>query len=231
MHKKIIFIWIGMLFLLLDIKICGIILYPPYEPFLTGAPNSVDMIIGHLIGNSVKIDIFSDIIGCLLILVPVGMLLRKSMKLSDGINQIQEKRPFIRVIREKKREYRAFISGILTLILYIGYQLMPFVLNGRERYQAGYFWYIVLALFKNLTFINAGLICCEAQENTRNHMWNSVVAIFILLSAFAGFIRAMCYFYDLPAAYGIYYAVQLFFSLAATVMYWKHRIYIQEEAA
>lgn len=229
MHKKILFIWIGMLFLLLDTKLSGIIFYPPYEPFVTGAPETVNMIINHLIGDSVKIDIFSDIIGCLLILIPVGMILGRGMKISDGTNQVQENRSFIRAIKEKKRESRAIISGILTLILYIGYQLMPFALNGAARYQAGYFWYIILVLLKNLTFINAGLICCEVQENTRNHSWNSVVAIFILLSAFTGFVRAMTYFYDLTVAYGIYYTVQIFFGLLATVMYWKHHNYIKEE--
>lgn len=211
MNKKIISIWIGMLFLLLDTKLSGLILYPPYEPFATPAPDTVDMIIGHLIGDSVKIDIFSDIIGCLLILIPVSMIVGKNLK--------------------KRRKFLTLIFGSLTLILYIGYQLMPFVLNSEPRYQAAYFWYIILVLFKAVTFIHAGLICCELQESTQSHMQNNLAAIFIILSAFAGFIRAMSYFYELTGGYGIYYAVQIFFGLLATVIYWKHQNYSKKEAA
>ncbi len=211
MNKKIISIWIGMLFLLLDTKLSGLILYPPYEPFATPAPDTVDMIIGHLIGDSVKIDIFSDIIGCLLILIPVGMIVAKNLK--------------------QRRKFLTLTFGSLTLILYIGYQLMPFILNGEPRYQAAYFWYIILVLFKAVTFIHAGLICCELQESTQSHMQNNLAAIFIILSAFAGFVRAMSYFYELPGGYVIYYAVQIFFGLLATVIYWKHQNYSKKEAA
>lgn len=211
MNKKIISIWIGMLFLLLDTKLSGLILYPPYEPFATPAPDTVDMIIGHLIGDSVKIDIFSDIIGCLLILIPVGMIVAKNLK--------------------KRRKFLTLTFGSLTLILYIGYQLMPFILNGEPRYQTAYFWYIILVLFKAVTFIHAGLICCELQESTQSHMQNNLAAIFIILSAFAGFVRAMSYFYELPGGYVIYYAVQIFFGLLATVIYWKHQNYNKKEAA
>ncbi len=223
MRKKTIFIWIGMLFLLLDTKLSGLIYYPPYEPFPTPAPDTVDMIIGHLIGDSMKIDIFSDIIGCLLILIPVSMIISQKMKLPDKSNQMQEKRSLIYVIKKTRREFRALVFGSLTLILYIGYQLMPFVLNGEPRYQAAYFWYIILVLFKAVTFIHAGLICCELQESTQSHIQNNLAAIFIILSAFAGFVRAMSYFYELTGGYGIYYAVQIFFGLLATVIYWKHQ--------
>lgn len=210
MNKKIVSIWIGMLFLLLDTKLGGLIFYPTYEPFATPAPDTVDMIIGHLIGDSVKIDIFSDIIGCLLILIPVSMIVGKNLK--------------------KRRKFLTLVFGSLTLILYIGYQLMPFVLNGEPRYQAGYFWYIILSLFKAVTFIHAGLICCELQESTQSHMQNNLAAIFIILSAFAGFVRAMSYFYELTGGYGVYYAVQIFFGLLATVIYWKHQNYTKKEA-
>lgn len=230
MRKKTILIWIGMLFLLFDTKLSGLIYYPPYVPFPTPAPDTVDMIIGHLIGDSVKIDIFSDIIGCLLILIPVSMIICKKMKLRDESNQMQEKRSLIYVIKKTRREFRTLVFGSLTLILYIGYQIMPFVLNGEPRYQTAYFLYIILVLFKAVTFIHAGLICCELQENTQSHMQNNLAAIFIILSAFAGFVRAMSYFYELTGGYGIYYAVQIFFGLLATVIYWKHQNHIKKEA-
>lgn len=230
MLKKTIIIWIGMLFLLLDTKLSGLIFYPPYEPFPTAAPDTVDMIIGHLIGDSVKIDIFSDIIGCLLILIPVGMIMRKKLKPPAESNQMQEKRSPVYVIKKTRREFRTLVFGSFMLILYIGYQFMPFVLNGEPRYRTGYFWYIILVLFKAVTFIHAGLICCELQESTQSHMQNNLAAILIILSAFAGFVRAMSYFYELPGAYGIYYAVQIFFGLLATVVYWKHQNHIKKEA-
>lgn len=223
MLKKIIIIWIGMIFLLLDTKLDGLIFYPAFEPFEAAAPDTVDMIIGHLIGDSVKIDIFSDFIGCLLILIPASAIVNKNMKLLAEAEQEQGKLPVVyKLMKKNNRAFRAFVLGLLTLILYTGYQLMPFVLNGEQRYQIGYFWYIILIFFKCLTFIQAGLICCDAQESVQNHMWNNVVTIFILLSAFAGFVRAMSYFYNLPGTTAIYYTVQLFFGVLSTIMYWMH---------
>ncbi len=232
MLKKMIVIWIGMIFLLLDTKLDGIIPYPAFEPFENSAPETVDMIIGHLIGDSVKIDLFSDIIGALLILISASAIVKQNMKLLTAAEQERGKLPLVyKLMKKNRRAFRAFVLGILTLILYSGYQLMPFVLNGEPRYQIGYFWYIIVIFLKCLTFIEAGLMCCDAQESVQNHMYNNVVTIFVLLSAFAGFVRAMSYFYNLPGTTAAYYAVQIFFGAIAAVMYWRHWDDIREGAA
>ena len=232
MLKKVIIIWIGMILLWIDIRLDGLIFYPAFEPFDAAAPLTVEMIIGHLIGDSMKIDIFSDIIGCLLILSPASAIVNKNMKLLAEAERERGKLPLVyKLMKKNKRAFRAFVLGLLTLILYVGYQLMPFVLNGENRYQVGYFWYLIVIFFKCLTFIQAGLICCDAQESIQNHMWNNVVGIFILLSAFAGFVRGMSYFYNLPGTTAIYYTVQCFFGALATIMYWRHWDDIRETGA
>lgn len=203
--KKAIWIWIGMILLVLDTRITGILFFPKYIPFETPAPETVDMIIVHLIGDSAHIDLFSDLIAYLLI---IGIACK--------------------IVNENKKAFAAFGFSILSLILYIANWGMPFVLNGEARYTAGFFLYIAYNLLKCVTTIQAGFMCCEMAECLENHAWNNVVAIFVMLASFAGFIRAMSHFYDLPKLTYVYFGIQLFFTLIYTVMFWKRRHFIKE---
>lgn len=204
--KKVIGIWIGMMLLVFDTSITGILFFPEYVPFDTPAPETVDMIIGHLIGDSAHIDLFSDLIAYVLI---IGIACR--------------------IVNENKKAFAAFCLGILSLLLYVANWGMPFVLNGEARYTAGFFLYIAYNLLRCVTTIQAGFLCCEMAECLENHSWNSVVAIFVMLASFAGFIRGMSHFYDMPKLTYIYFGIQVFFTLVYTVMFWKRRHFVQAE--
>ena len=106
--KKAVLLWVALLFLTIDTRIAGLIPYPEYIPFDTPAPETVDMIIGHLIGDSVHIDIFTDIIGYLLILYVS-----------------------CKVVNENTKAFRAFGLSVLSLLLYLANLGMPFVRNGK----------------------------------------------------------------------------------------------------
>lgn len=203
--KKAVLIWVALLFLTIDTRITGWIPYPEFVPFDTPAPETVDMIIGHLLGDFAHIDIFSDIIGYLLIIYVS-----------------------CKVVNENKKAFRAFCLSILALLLYVVNWGMPFVLNGEARYTMGFFLYIIYSLVKTFTAVQAGFALCEMSECIENHAWTNVVAIFIMLAFIAGFIRSMSLFYDLPKLTITYYVVQLFFTLLYSVMTWIRKSYIRE---
>ncbi|MGN0403543.1 MAG: hypothetical protein ACI4HQ_14965 [Acetatifactor sp.] len=203
--KKALLLWIALLFLTIDTRITGWIFYPEYVPFDTPAPETVDMIIGHLIGDSAHIDIFSDIIGYLLIIYVA-----------------------CKVVNENKKAFRAFCLSILAVILYVANWAMPFFLNGEARYTMGFFLYIIYSLLKSFAAIQAGFTLCEMSECIENHAWTNVVAIFIMLAFISGFIRSMSLFYQLPRLTVTYYGVQIFFTLLYSLMIWIRRAYISE---
>lgn len=203
--KKAVLLWVALLFLTIDTRIEGLIPYPEYIPFDTPAPETVDMIIGHLIGDSVHIDIFTDIIGYLLILYVS-----------------------CKVVNENTKAFRAFGLSVLSLLLYLANLGMPFVLNGEARYTTGFFLYIAYTLLKTFTAVQCGFILCDMSECIENHAWINVVAIFIMLAFISGFIRSMSLFYNLPRLTVTYYTVQAFFTLLYSVMLWLRRSYFRE---
>lgn len=202
--KKVILIWIGMVLLLIDTRIAGVINYPGYIPFDTPAPDTVDMVIGHLIGDAAPFDLFSDAVGLLLILFVT-----------------------CKIVNENERAFRGFLLSLASLVLYAANWFMPFFLNGEKRYAAGYLLFMAYKLVKCVTIIQAGLVCCQMAESMENHAWNNVVAIFVILAAATGFIRGLCYFYEMTGTFYIYYAAEIFFTVVFTVMYWKHRSFVQ----
>lgn len=203
--KKAVLLWVALLFLTIDTRIAGLIPYPEYIPFDTPAPETVDMIIGHLIGDSVHIDIFTDIIGYLLILYVS-----------------------CKVVNVNTKAFRAFGLSVLSLLLYLANLGMPFVLNGEARYTTGFFLYIAYTLLKTFTAVQCGFILCDMSECIENHAWINVVAIFIMLAFISGFIRSMSLFYNLPRLTVTYYTVQAFFTLLYSVMLWLRRSYFRE---
>lgn len=203
--KKAVLLWVALLFLTIDTRIAGLIPYPEYIPFDTPAPETVDMIIGHLIGDSVHIDIFTDIIGYLLILYVS-----------------------CKVVNENTKAFRAFGLSVLSLLLYLANLGMPFVLNGEARYTTGFFLYIAYTLLKTFTAVQCGFILCDMSECIENHAWINVVAIFIMLAFISGFIRSMSLIYNLPRLTVTYYTVQAFFTLLYSVMLWLRRSYFRE---
>lgn len=201
--KKILLLWIGLLFLLINVNLNNIIIYPPFITYPTNAPDTLDMIINHVIGSSLRIDIFSDIIGYVLIIIASYQLIASSPK-------------FIKTI---------FLAS-LGILSYVVLQCMPFVLNGEERFQAGFVLYILYFFVKAFVTINAALTCCALCECIENRAWNSVVSIFVLLSAFSGIIYYFSFFYDFIITTYIYYALQIAFTALYSFLFWKRRHYI-----
>ena len=66
---QLIWSFIGLILVFVNIRIPTGIKYPVFVPFETEAPKTVSMVIDRLIGNDFCIDLFSDIIGLIILII------------------------------------------------------------------------------------------------------------------------------------------------------------------
>ena len=64
--KKYYLLFVALVLLVLDIRI-PMFAYPIFEEFRTEAPKTVDMVINHVLGHKVPLDMISDAIGYVLL--------------------------------------------------------------------------------------------------------------------------------------------------------------------
>lgn len=190
MNKKLIpyiLLFAAVVLLAVDIRI-PLKEYPAFEAFATEAPQTVDLVINHVIGHWLQLDLFSDVLGYLLLTAACIML---GMKNKHFIRQL----PWVAV----------------SLCFYLCQQLMPFSLNGGMRFRAGYLLYFVSGVLQVLVLLRAMFHVCDGLETTENHGFNNLSIIFMILSCFAGMVSVLIWFYDLLWISLIYLVVQLIF--------------------
>lgn len=190
--KKYYVLFAAVLLLVLDIRIPAAA-YPAFEAFETEAPKTVDMVIGHVIGSNVKMDLFSDVLGYLLLAGVAVMLLMKNSKFR-----------------------RVLIFTALGLGSHIYLNCMPFLLNGHARFRMGYLIYFIAAVMKEIAVFSAMYALCGQLETLENHSYNNVTVIVAMVCMGAGIVAAVLYFYDLTVLSAIYYVVQVIL----TGVYW-----------
>ncbi len=211
MNKKLtpyILLFVAVLLLVVDIRI-PVRDYPAFEAFPTEAPQTVDLVINHVIGHQLKLDLFSDVLGYLLLAVSCVML---------GA----ENRHFIRLI-----PWIAFSLGF-----YLCQHLMPFSLNGGMRFRAGYLLYFVSGVLQVLVLMRAMIHVCDGLETTENHGFNNLSIIFMIISCFAGMVSVLIWFFDLTWIALVYFVVQLIFLGIFWYRIWiNRRILVGEKRA
>lgn len=212
--KKIIMLWLGLLLIFVEIPV-KVLQFPAYIEFETPAPNTVDMVINSVIGDSLTLTFFSSVLGLLLLIIASASLMkiRNQTLLTE---KIKKKNPF----------QKAVILGIVALILCFAYYLMPFILNSKDRYMTGFVLFVCYSLLKTFAMIAAGVSAANMCNCTENNAWNSVLIIFFLLSTFTSLVRDACYLYDLPRLSTIYGCVSLFFIILYSIMFVKRRKYL-----
>lgn len=190
MNKKLIpyiLLFAAVVLLAVDIRI-PVKEYPAFEAFATEAPQTVDLVINHVIGHWLQLDLFSDALGYLLLAAACVML---------GT----ENRHFIRQL--------PWIA--VSLGFYLCQQLMPFSLNGGMRFRAGYLLYFVSGVLQVLILLRAMFHVCDGLETTENHSFNNLSVIFMIISCFAGMVSVLIWFFDLFWISLVYLVVQLIF--------------------
>lgn len=202
MNKKLtpyLMMFISVILLVIDIRI-PIKAYPDFESFVTEAPKTVDLVINHVIGDYLQLDLLPDVLGYVLLAVSCVML---GMKNRHFIKQL----PMIAI----------------SLGFYLCQQLMPFSLNGGMRFRAGYLLYFVSGVLQVLVLLRAMFHVCDDLETTENHGFNNLSLIFMLISCFAAMVSVLIWFFDLVWISLIYFMVQLIFLGIFWYRIWQNR--------
>lgn len=202
MNKKLtpyLMMFISVILLVIDIRI-PIKVYPDFESFVTEAPKTVDLVINHVIGDYLQLDLLPDVLGYVLLAVSCVML---GMKNRHFIKQL----PMIAI----------------SLGFYLCQQLMPFSLNGGMRFRAGYLLYFVSGVLQVLVLLRAMFHVCDDLETTENHGFNNLSLIFMLISCFAAMVSVLIWFFDLVWISLIYFVVQLIFLGIFWYRIWQNR--------
>lgn len=207
-NKKLlpyILMFAAILLLAVDIRI-PVKAYPAFEPFLTEAPETVDLVVNHVIGHNLMLDLFSDILGYVLLAASCIML--------EPAN---------------KHFFRQIPWIAVSLGFYLCQQLMPFSLNGGMRFRAGYLLYFISGILQVLLLMWSMLHVCDGLETTENHSFNNLSAIFMIISCFAGVVAVLVWFYNLRWIALIYFVIQLIFLGIFWYRIWVNRRILTEE--
>lgn len=205
--KKFIFAFAAFFLLIADVRI-GVVQYPEFIKFRTEAPNTVDLVVNHVIGDTMKIDILSDAIGFILAFAAAIMFIRY---IEENNNITPEKSQKLIKSMVNVRNWSA-----VGLIVYIGEKIMPFFMNGNYRFRLGYALYFLLLIAEVVVYSAGALTICRLQENLENHTYNNLTSIFAMLSIGTFTVARVLYFYDLMVVFIIYYVLSIiFFFIAA----------------
>ena len=184
--KKYTILLVAILLLILDIRI-PTVAYPAFEAFKTEAPETVDLIIRHVVGSSLRIDLLSDAAGYFLIAV-------YALKMLGG----------------NERYKNLMFWSAVGLGIYIFQSIMPFWLNGNERFRIGYLLYFVSVFLEAAVILKAVYSVCMKLESVEYHGYINLTIIILLISVGTGFISEALYFYELLVLSVIYLILQLF---------------------
>lgn len=180
-------LFLAVLLLAVDIRVPAWS-YPAFEPFLTEAPETVNLVVNHVIGHHLTLDLLPDLLGYLLLAAACVML---------G----PENRHFFKLLPQ----------AAVSLAFYLCQQLMPFSLNGDMRFRAGYLLYFISGILQVLVLMRAMLHVCDRLNTTENHSFNNLSIIFMIISSFAGVVSVLVWFYDLVWISLLYFILQLIF--------------------
>ena len=208
MNKKLTpyyMLFLAVILLVLDVRI-PVKPYPAFEAFITEAPETVDLVINHVIGHQLRLDLCSDVLGYLLTAVACIMLGRTN-------------RHFVKLLP----------WTAVSLGFYLCQQLMPFSLNAGMRFRAGYLLYFITGILQVLLLLRAMLHVCDGLETTENHGFNNLSIIFMLISCFAGMVSVLIWFFDLFWISLVYLVIQLIFLGIFWYRIWTNRLILTGE--
>lgn len=194
-----ILIFAAILLLAVDIRI-PVKAYPAFESFVTEAPETVDLVVNHVIGHDLMLDLLPDVLGYLLLAAACMMLGPKNRHFFRQL-------PWIAV----------------SLGFYLCRQFMPFSLNGGMRFRAGYLLYFVSGVLQVLILMRAMLHVCDSLDTTENHSFNNLSVIFLIISCFAGMVAVLIWFFNLNWIALIYFVIQLIFLGVFWYRIWVNR--------
>lgn len=196
--KKYVFLILGIMLLLVDFRF-GWFTYPEFEAFETEAPQTVEMVITHVITNEWQMDIASDVAAYVLLIFAAKWFRETFSQKEKGCNNM-------------KKLIRSCIIAILTRMMFVW---MPFFLNGNLRYRGSYLLYFVAIVAEVVVMARAVVGSCAFYETPENHDYNNRTVIIGLVCVATSVFANVLWFYELNFGYQIYITV----SIIAAVYY------------
>ncbi len=192
-----ILIIIGLFFTGIDIHMATSITYPVYEKSDKLGSVIQTYITKYILNDHLTIDIFPDVIGCILLLIGISMLLKHSKKFIGG--------------------YFLILS---TAVLSLAVRLLPFYLNGKVLIIAVLIAYALLVISELymeflIIYVAADISDALANQATNTRLkfgwWISVFCrIFIAFLTFVGHLNVMHYYLAVNIAAIVFYLYQMF---------------------
>lgn len=204
--KKYVFWTLGLFLLIADVRI-GVMQYPAFISFRTEAPNTVDMVVRHVIGDRMMVDVLSDALGFIFMAIAAFMFISH---ISKDNNIAPEKSG--KLVKSMKLCRNWAIAGFF---IYIGEKIMPFFYNGNLRFRLGYALYFLLLVAEVTVFTTGSLTVCKMLDNLSNHTYNNVSTIFMMISIGSFTVARVLYFYELTIVFIVYYVLCILFFGAA----------------
>lgn len=183
---------LGLLLLIVDVKM-GYFFYPAFEEFHSEAPETVNMVINHVVTDEWQMDLFSDIAGFILIMYASKWFRERFPEHTKSNARM-------------KNVFKWCIIGIITRLMNAW---MPFFLNGNLRYRLAYGFYFLALIAEVTTMIKTMMALDSYLETPENHDYNNRSAILALITTGAGTVSMIMWFYDLYFGYAIYFVVEL----------------------
>lgn len=205
-RTSIILILLGVLWLLVDVKISTGLRYPEWKMLENYGTEIQRMVMGEVVGECVKPDVVSDIIGFILLAAGCAGFRKNSKRFRNAV----------------------ILSGI-GIVLYIFRMVMPFVLTGANLYGLSYATPFLVAAAEAMAvyLAVAGLIfLCEEVEN---HMICVPSEIFITIASVCGFIYGTAAFYQIHYVEWAYYVAQICFTALSMVLLLAARKYFNPD--
>jgi len=204
---KYILAFAALLLLIVDVRV-GAFDYPAFLAFRTEAPNTVDLVIKHVIGDRMMIDIASDLVGFILMTIASIMFI-KHIRENNNITPDKSNK----LVKSMSTVRNWAIAGCF---IYIAEKLMPMFMNGNYRFRLGYALYYLLLVAETVVLSTSMMTICNLLENIENHTYNNLTTIFAMLCVGTFVVARVLYFYELIIVFIIYYVLSIsFFFIAA----------------
>ena len=194
--KRLMLIFVGILFLLTDIRVDTGAAYPEYEiledDFYANGKKTQAMVMYDVVGTSLKADILPDAVGFVLLAFAGKTLF------SD---------------EQKKKRNTFLLSALAALAASLLIPFAPFFLGGETIYALEYFLGWLCPFFEYLTLFLIVRAMMEKLECKQNHRDNILIWIGVLASIFCGFIADMTGFFQLGKTSAVYTVLELVFTV------------------
>lgn len=166
----------GVLLLWLDIYVVTGPEYPTYVPDENYGRVMQDLVMGRVVGTSMKVDVVPDILGYALLMLVGGGAVWKNRRYAYGV-----------------------LAGVCGIVAEVLCMTVPFFANGAAAYAAEYFLHMGGYLLELAAIFFVVQAYAQELDNVAMHRMVITGVILMMLSLLCGLAQNVGYFYNVTA--------------------------------